>query len=95
MPCLGPLAHPAADRAGRAARAGDALVAGAEDQCGDDVLEDDAVRDAPAVTAEGVVGINGGMIGQQGGKLRPQGAISDTGSAGTEPPTITVASRTP
>jgi hypothetical protein len=69
----GPLLQAAADGAVRAAGRGDALVAGAVDQRGDDVVEDDAIRDAPAVAPQRVGGRAGGARGQQGGELVPHG----------------------
>src|SRR3954452_997430 len=47
-----PLIPPAAQRGGRARRVGEAFVAAAEDEGLDDLVEDDVVGDAPAVTAQ-------------------------------------------
>ena len=56
VPGLGPLGQAAADGALRAARRGDALVAAAVHQGGDQVVEHDPVRDASAVASPRVGG---------------------------------------
>jgi hypothetical protein len=67
-----PLVAPAAQGRGRAGGVGDAAVAAAEHQHLDELVEHDAVRDAPAVAAEGMVDLAGG---QQRGELVPQGFL--------------------
>jgi hypothetical protein len=72
---LGPVTQPAADGAVRAAGGGDAFVAAAVHQRGDQMVEHDPVRDPAAVTSPGVGrGELGLLIGpDQGSELDPHG----------------------
>jgi hypothetical protein len=71
---LGPLASATTDGAIRAAGRGDALVAAAVDQRGDEMVEHDSVRDTAAVTDPRLIrGELGAVIGtDQRGELDPQ-----------------------
>jgi hypothetical protein len=69
----GPLLEASADRSVRAAWAGEALVAGAVHERGHDVVEHDPIGDASAVAAEGMVGVEDRLLGQQNAELVPDG----------------------
>jgi hypothetical protein len=73
-PGLGPLGQPSPDRAIRAARAGQAFIAGAVHQRGDHVVEHDPVRDPAAVAAPRVTRGELGPVKRldQGSELDPQ-----------------------
>jgi hypothetical protein len=67
-----PLIPAAAQGGGRAGVVGDPAVAAAKDQDLDELVEDDAVGNAVAVAAEGVMDLAGG---QQRDELVPQGFL--------------------
>jgi hypothetical protein len=65
-----PIVPPAPQGGGRAGGVGDARIGTAEDQHLHQLVEDQAIRDAPTMTAERMRRLAGG---QQGGKLVPNG----------------------
>jgi hypothetical protein len=73
-----PLVAAPPQRRGRAGLIGDSAVAAAEDEDLDELVEDDAVGDAGAVAAKGMVDLAGG---QQRGDLVPEG-FQDAGRDG-------------
>jgi hypothetical protein len=72
-PVPDPLVAAPADRGGAAAAVRDGLVRAAETQDLDELFEDDPAADPGPVAAQRVSGVVDGAVGQQGGKLVPEG----------------------